>query len=559
MDLAKLKKQLAAELSEHHLEDSILTECASICNIYHIPPTDLKYKLEALNYRAGATMSEIVPITLETLTAFKAQMQRTMAREGAKKAQVKARGDMATASVNRSRFPGQMMNQARAMDVDPVGPSTSSSAGTAAASTPVKKEPVTISFNLPASHVVFQGAKTDTESKKRRAYRYMYEKISERSEALDQLIDDFADLIKDQYDIEELADPSSGTDHEVTVVGRIWQDPETSSTAKLSEASLWIESSRMLSSGARIALRLDPAITVKGEKDSSVCIASGPFTPESDLLFKPWRAFLDSLNAKKPNVLILVGPFIDISHPKIQNGETDASPSSIFKARFLDPLRKFLSVSPSSIVVLIPSVRDILSRHCVFPQCEFDSELTDSHPRIFLQPNPARFMIDDISFGVTSVDVLFHLRKEELFKRGVEHSPIPAQPGEVATDSMANLCRHLLNQRSFYPIFPVPLELSHDVNLDVSHLDEARMVDDEDLDYAPDVLIVPGRLKRFDKVVSTTLAINPSFLTKGSYAMLSIAKRSETPNLRERLKVELVTQELPAVPAVAPKIEPGAA
>jgi hypothetical protein len=30
--------------------------------------------------------------------------------------------------------------------------------------------------------------------------------------ALDQLIDDFADLIKDQYDIKELADPSSGTD-----------------------------------------------------------------------------------------------------------------------------------------------------------------------------------------------------------------------------------------------------------------------------------------------------------------------------------------------------------
>ena len=143
-------------------------------------------------------MSEIVPITMETLTAFKAQMQRDMAREGAKKAQVKARGDMTTANVNRSRFPGQMMNQARAMDVDPVGPSTSLGAGTAAAASPVKKEPVTISLNLAPSHVVFQGAKTDPESRKRRACesyiyhcvnvdsciadRYMYEKISERSE-----------------------------------------------------------------------------------------------------------------------------------------------------------------------------------------------------------------------------------------------------------------------------------------------------------------------------------------------------------------------------------------
>lgn len=116
-------------------------------------------------------MSEIVPITMETLTAFKAQMQRTMAREGAKKAQVKARGDMPTANVNRSRFPGQMMNQARAMDVDSVGPSTSLT-GVAVANSPVKKEPVTISLSLAPSHVVFQGAKMDLESKKRRACEF---------------------------------------------------------------------------------------------------------------------------------------------------------------------------------------------------------------------------------------------------------------------------------------------------------------------------------------------------------------------------------------------------
>ena len=42
--------------------------------------------------------------------------------------------------------------------------------------------------------------------------RYMYEKISERSEVLDQLIDDFAELIKDHYDISDLADPSAVSD-----------------------------------------------------------------------------------------------------------------------------------------------------------------------------------------------------------------------------------------------------------------------------------------------------------------------------------------------------------
>ncbi|KAF6757583.1 alpha DNA polymerase [Ephemerocybe angulata] len=604
---SKLRDELEAILQQTlPLEDAVLTECVSICNIYHITPTDLKYKLEAMNYKASNTGTEIMPITIETLNAFKAQTQRNMARETTKKAQLKARGGATTANVNRARLPAQLMNQGRAMDVD-AGPS-----GSSTAATPVKKEPVAITLNLAPSHVVFQGAKMDAESKKRRGYRYMYEKISERSEVLDQTIDDFADLIKDQFDIEELADPSAGTDEEVTIVGRIWQDPDVSSNSKLTEGSLWIESSRMLSSGARIPLRLDSAIKVKGvvagsggyglfpgqivalqgknggggyfhasailaipplkpsptaqgvrdpkadpsigEKDSTVCILSGPYTPDSDLLFKPWRAFLktaiEAPEAKKPHVLILIGPFIDISHPKIQNGETDASPSSIFRARFLDPLRKFLQGSPSSIVVLVPSVRDILSRHCVFPQSEFEAELTDSHPRIFLQPNPARFTIDDISFGVTSVDVLFHLRKEEYFKRGVELAPIPATPGEVPSDTMANLCRHMLNQRSFYPY------LCHDVNLDVSHLDEARMIDDGDVDYAPDVLIVPSRLKKFEKVVSSTLAINPSFLSKSSYAVLNIAKRTESSTLRERLQAELVTLDLPAAPAPAPTAVP---
>ena len=54
---------------------------------------------------------------------------------------------------------------------------------------------------------------------------------------------------------------------------------------------------------------------------------------------------------------------------------------------------------------------------------------------------------------------------------------------------------------SFYPIFPPPSELSSEINLDMSHFDNIRIVDDEDLDYAPDVMILPSRLKQFSKVI----------------------------------------------------------
>ena len=45
----------------------------------------------------------------------------------------------------------------------------------------------------------------------------------------------------------------------------------------------------------------------------------------------------------------------------------------------------------------------------------------------------------------------------------------------------------------------MPQDLTQEVNLDMSHSDGLRMVDDE-LDYAPDVMILPSKLKQFFKV-----------------------------------------------------------
>jgi len=66
--------------------------------------------------------------------------------------------------------------------------------------------------------------------------------------------------------------------------------------------------------------------------------------------------------------------------------------------------------------------------------------------RIRLLSNPARFSINGISFAVCSVDVLYHLRKEEHFKRGEEVDPIICEP-VAASDPMSNLSRHILQQR----------------------------------------------------------------------------------------------------------------
>ncbi len=48
--------------------------------------------------------------------------------------------------------------------------------------------------------------------------------------------------------------------------------------------------------------------------------------------------------------------------------------------------------------------------------------------------------------------MLFHLRKEEYFKRALDVEPLTSPPdpeGQGPTDAMANLCRHLLQQRRY--------------------------------------------------------------------------------------------------------------
>ncbi|KAG6868628.1 hypothetical protein C0993_000218 [Termitomyces sp. T159_Od127] len=429
---------------------------------------------------------------MDSLVALRAQLQRDIVKENSKRPQHRTIGATSTAMVNRSRLPG---NTAKILAVKQ---------NSAVAQVKVEED-----FGVPgpstSSSVVFKGPANDPSSRKDRSYRYMYEKILERT--LDDRIEEFSDLIRERYDVAELGDPASGTDDDIVVIGRIVHDSDTTDTAplRLTETSIALEASRA-SGGKRVALRLDSSITIRGATQGissvglfpgcivalkgkngggswflvkeilslpslkpslissglptlksdleamntpySVHIACGPYTPDADLSYKPWRALVKTLKANKPTVILLMGPFIDVQHPKIKNGETDMLPDGLFRSLFIEPLKAYLDSSPGSIAILVPSIRDLISRQTVYPQGELDPELTSSDPRIHLLPNPARFSINDITFGVTSVDVVYHLKKEELSIKGTEVDPIPpVSPDDTRTDVMANTCRHLLHQR----------------------------------------------------------------------------------------------------------------
>jgi DNA polymerase alpha subunit B len=71
-----------------------------------------------------------------------------------------------------------------------------------------------------------------------------------------------------------------------------------------------------------------------------------------------------------------IGPFVDVAHPKIKNGDLDSTPASMFRSQIIDPLCAVLDACPGSIAVVVPSIRDIISRQAVFPQGEFEPELS---------------------------------------------------------------------------------------------------------------------------------------------------------------------------------------
>ncbi|GJE91767.1 DNA polymerase alpha subunit B [Phanerochaete sordida] len=551
-----------AELSEKFgnllTDDALIDQLVDLCRNYNLTGENLFYKWEAKYLTVGIS-SIRPPVTKETIEGLKEQLLED-AKQVKKQAQIAQRGRGALGGLQRK----DLFNLGRgSIKAEPLEHKPFASTSTSFSTVPDAKW-----RTAGPSKVTVSCPDLQKTTRRERSYRYMYEKISERSLALDDRIDDFAELVQSVHNIEDFGDPAASSEEKTTVVGRIVFDADSTSASpvKLNEAILTLESSRSMGSGARIPLRLDPSVRLKEGKKGiggvgffpgaivslrgknggggwftvtevlplpplpapdvletngsfSVAVACGPFTADADLNYEPWKQLLAKWKTEKPEAIVLIGPFVDCAHTSIKNGEVDMLPAELFRTTILEPLQQLLDSLPGTVVVTVPSVRDIVSDHAVFPQAELASNVFDD-PRIYSVPNPSQFTLNGVSFGVSSVDVLFHLRKEEFFRPMSEINSVALEDNETpASDAMAKLCRHILQQRSFYPIFPPPLDLAHEVNLDVTHSARLKLAEDA----APAVLVLPSKLKQFHKTIDQTAVVNPSFATKGTYANLKIA------------------------------------
>jgi DNA polymerase alpha subunit B len=247
-------------------------------------------------------------------------------------------------------------------------------------------------------------------------------------------------------------------------------------------------------------------------------VACGPFTSNESLDYSPLDELLQHVREIKPSLLILGGPFVDAKHPIIASGKCTQTFEQIFMSSVVQRINQALDGNSRTRLVILPSTSDIFHPFFCFPQPALLPKATEkllSPSRVQSLSNPATFQVNgDVVFGMTTMDILLHLSGEEIAPDNSER--------------VARLCRHLLRQQSYYPLFPahssVPLSLH--MNPGGSRGTDAYANGSMTMPVTPDILVCPSLIGTFALDVDGCVCVNPGRLMKGSrggtFAFLTI-------------------------------------
>ncbi|RLV92656.1 DNA polymerase alpha subunit B [Spathaspora sp. JA1] len=410
-------------------------------------------------------------------------------------------------------------------------------------------------------------------------FRTMQMKLLEAADVLDDQIDTMMKIYQDSHSDSDLqfGNPCLSSQFDILCCGRIVPDsPLYENNVVLNNTSLYLETSRMQGIGQRVPLdiskltsysffpgqivvfkgrnpsgksfivdevkelpQLGMAVssgeeikeiqTLQGNQGLKILVASGPFSNSQTLNYDRLNNLVDLINTKiLPSVVILNGPFIDITNKSVEEGEFDLEQQQaknldeVFKSIITPILKK---IDSRIQVVLYPSLKDTCISHCSYPQDIFDRKKFGLPKNIKIFPNPSSFSINEILIGSSNLDVFKDLRD--------------VTSGSMLNNRFERIVSHIIDQRKYYPLFPgVAAKASSDSassehlnTIGGSSLEIPYLGLSEIGDVLPDVLILPSELKFFAKVIKGVLVINPgSFIRpnkdanrqEGSYAVVHV-------------------------------------
>lgn len=416
---------------------------------------------------------------------------------------------------------------------------------------------------------------------KKYTFRTMRQKIQDAADVLDDQIETFYEIVANHYKLSstDFADPTIQSQSEVFAVGRVV--PDSAMTEGFPNINaIALETSRNHGIGRRIRLDLSSIneaslflgqiVAVRGKNATGeyfkvekllsmpypdspvstseeiqeiqssmdntpmkVIITSGPYTSDDAIDYEILSNFVDRLNTEiKPHVVVMFGPFLDVTHPLVEQGKIPVFPGLKSQPRTLDEvIQKVLvpilrKINPMIQVVLVPSTRDAFSKHAAFPQDSFDRKAMQLPKNFKCFTNPSTFQLNEVFVGCSNVDIYKDMK--EITKGG--------------TTSMRNrfdrVTEHILQQRRYYPVFPGGTrkqivgkdrngkniyEHISGADLDVPYLPLTEFVGG----FVPDILVLPSELQHFARVVKNVVVINPGKFVlpkgvNGSFAQLSV-------------------------------------
>ncbi|XP_030000709.1 DNA polymerase alpha subunit B isoform X3 [Sphaeramia orbicularis] len=362
------------------------------------------------------------------------------------------------------------------------------------------------------------------------SYKYMFQRLRDVRNVLTEKIEELGEGLRSHFSIEEFSPVSLPAQDVITVLGQVCCDsngklnaqsvlleagPEQGGQqvpvdlSELKEYSLFpgqvVMMEGMNTTGRKlVASKLYEGVPlpfytpgVKMEMDEAaepmnVLVACGPYTPSDGLTFDPLIDLINVIVKDRPDVCLLLGPFVDSKHEQIEKAQVTETFEAIF-SRCIESIVDGTN-SVGCRLVFVPSQRDI-HHHFIYPQPPFTlpNLSKEQAQRITLVPDPCTLLIDGVTFGVTSTDILFHMGAEEI-------------SCGTGSERFSRILKHMLTQRSYYPLYP-PVE---DVNMDYEKFQSYGQ-----MPLTPDILIIPSELRYFIKDVVGCVCVNPGRLTKG--------------------------------------------
>lgn len=428
-------------------------------------------------------------------------------------------------------------------------------------------------------------------------FRTMAMKLLESADVLDEQIDNmslqFLNLYKNA-DV-QLGNPCMSSQLDIVCCGRIVPDsPMYDSVLALSlnDTSLFLETSRFGGIGQRIPLDLSnlqefslfpgQVIGLKGRNPTGrtfivheilqlptlgapvssledlsetgspglgtkIFVAAGPFSNLISCNYSKLESLVSKINDTiKPQVAILFGPFVDLANKQVQLGDIEVPAlSANHQPKNLDDVFRVLvtpilkKIDSQIQVILVPSLRDAVSKHASYPQSSMDRKKLGLPKNFKCFPNPSAFSINEVIFGTSNLDVFKDLK--EIYKSNGESL-------QLSSNRFERIANHIFDQRRYYPIFPGSVKSTTDpsastlydgmmaeelgeTDIGGSCLEVPYMALSELGESLPDVMIIPSELKYFAKVIRGVIVINPGQFIRpskdasradGSYVVLSI-------------------------------------